>query len=177
MKFDQVLTLFTTHFDAENIRWALVGGLALQAWGYSRFTHDIDIAVEGRHREQVLQFAESVGYETLHVSEGHSNHLHPSDDLGRVDFMYVHGETAEKVFDRARVRPIVGEFSGRVASPEHLAAMKGIAMKNAPRRVLIDSPDVEFLLSVEGVDREEIRNFYARHGLLELFDAISRHSR
>ena len=55
--------------------------------------------------------------------------------------------------------------------------MKAISMKNSPRRVLIDSPDVSFLLSLPGVDRDMVRDFFKRHGLLELFDAIEKQSR
>lgn len=54
--------------------------------------------------------------------------------------------------------------------------MKAIAMRNSPHRVLVDSPDVQFLLRLPGVDRATVRDYFARHGLLELFDAIARDS-
>src|SRR5258708_16118146 len=91
---------------------------------------------------RVVAFVESLGYETLHVSEGYSNHLHPEESLGRVDFMYVDADTAEKLFPNATIKPIVGRFSAPVPKPEHLLAMKAMAMKNSPERVLADSPDV-----------------------------------
>lgn len=90
--------------------------------------------------------------------------------------MYVDAVTAEKLFPAASVKPIVGEVSAPVPAPEHLLAMKAISMKNSPRRVLIDSPDVQFLLQLPGVDRAMVREYYAAHGLLELFDAIEEHS-
>ena len=52
--------------------------------------------------------------------------------------------------------------------------MKGLSMKNAPRRVPYEGEDVRLLLSTPGVDRARIREYFARHGLLDLFDAIER---
>jgi hypothetical protein len=148
MRFAEVLATFSGFFDREGLRYALIGGLAMQAFGYSRFTRDVDFATEARGREQVVAFAESLGYETLHVSLGYSNHLHHDAAWGRVDFMYVDEATAAKLFPAASAREIVGNIRLLVPRPEHLAAMKATSMKNAPQRVLIDSPDVRFLLSL-----------------------------
>jgi len=63
-----------------------------------------------------------------------------------------------------------------VASPEHLAMMKALAMKNFPHRALYEGEDVRTLLLVPGVDREAVRDYFERHGLLELFDAIEKQS-
>lgn len=148
----------------------------MQALGYSRFTRDIDFVTERSGRNQIVSFAESQGYETLHLSEGYSNHLHADSRFGRVDFMYVDETTADKLFPDTAVKPIVGDLEAPVPRPEHLAAMKAISMKNSPQRILIDSPDVQFLLRLPGVNRNEIRDYFAQHGLLELFDAIEKKS-
>ena len=177
MQFDAVLRTFSQFFERERIRYAVIGGLALQAWGHSRFTRDIDFVVERKARDRVVSFSQSLGYETLHVSEGYSNHLHREPARGRVDFMYVDDVTAEKVFADSTIKRIVGDLSAPVPRPEHLLAMKAISMKNSPHRVLVDSPDVDFLLRLPGVNRAEVRDYFAHHGLLELFDAIEKQSR
>lgn len=174
MRFAEVLATFSGFFDREGLRYALIGGLAMQAFGYSRFTRDIDFVTEERSRDQIVTFTESLGYETLHVSAGYSNHLHFDPAWGRVDFMYVDDATAAKLFPAASARKIVGDLQLPVPRPEHLAAMKATSMKNAPQRVLIDSPDVRFLLSLPGVDRDEVREYFVRQGLLELFDALEK---
>lgn len=174
MKFDAVLRMWKEWFEREGIRYAVIGGLAVQAWGHSRFTKDIDIVVPSDVRERVVAQAETLGYETLNVSGGYSNHLHPNRDLGRLDFMYVDPATAEKLFAAAEDRPILAEVTAPVARPEHLAMMKAIAMKSSPQRVLFDAEDVRMLLTVPGVDRAQVRDYFAKHGLLELFDAIER---
>lgn len=152
MQFDEVLRTFARFFEREHVRYAVIGGLALQAWGYSRFTRDVDIVVERAVRDRVVSFVESLGYETPHVSEGYSNHLHSDASYGRVDFMYVDADTASKLFPETTVKAIVGDFAAPVPKPEHLLAMKAISMKNSPHRVLIDSPDVQ-------KDSRELVNF------------------
>ena len=176
VRFDEVLQTFARFFEHEHLRYAIIGGLALQAWGHSRFTRDIDFVVDRDARDRIVQFAESLGYETLHVSEGYSNHLHGDPSRGRVDFMYVDPATAERLFASAKSKAIVGDVSAPVPEPEHLLAMKAMAMKNSPRRVLTDSPDVQFLLRLPGVNRTTVRDYFARQGLLELFDAIDKQS-
>jgi hypothetical protein len=174
MQFDEVLRTFAEFFEKEGIRYAVAGGLAVHAWGLSRTTRDIDFVVEGRERERVLAFARARGYETLHVSEGYSNHEHPDEHFGRIDLIYVYGETAEQLFSAAEKRLAAGTVEAPVPRPEHLIAMKVTAMKNAPRRVLIDVPDVRFLMSVPGIDREKVRNYCDRAGLLRIFDELER---
>jgi len=62
--------------------------------------------------------------------------------------------------------------SVRVPKPEHLAAMKVAAMASDPSRTLQDLADIQFLLRVPGVDREEIRGYFVRYGLEKRFDEL-----
>jgi hypothetical protein len=174
MKFDEVLRSWKEWFEQENVRYAVIGGLAVQAWGHSRFTKDVDIVVSEQLRDRVVSRAVELGYETLNVSVGYSNHLHPDRDFGRLDFMYVDPATAEKLLSSAVPRTIVGDVVAPVPRPEYLAMMKAISMKNAPARALFDGEDVRMLLKVPGVDRTLVRDYFMKHGLLELFDAIER---
>ncbi len=58
--------------------------------------------------------------------------------------------------------------------PEHLAALKVLAMKNDPGRALQDLSDIRFLLQLPQVDRNEVRAYFTRHGLAERLDEIER---
>lgn len=101
MKFDEVLRTWKEFFEREGVRYAVIGGLAVQAWGRARFTKDLDFAVESTARDRVVAFAETAGYQTLHVSQAFSNHEHADSHFGRIDFMYLSGETAERIFRAA----------------------------------------------------------------------------
>jgi hypothetical protein len=49
-----------------------------------------------------------------------------------------------------------------------------MAMKNFPHRALFEGEDVRALLNVPCVDRAAIREYFASHGLLDLYDAIEK---
>jgi hypothetical protein len=174
VKFDEVLRRFVEFFEGAGIRYAVAGGLAIHAWGNSRLTHDIDFAIDGAARERVLDFTESLGYRTLHVSSGYSNHEHADKDFGSVDLLYVYGDTADRVFGDASSRFVAGQIEAPVPKPEHLIAMKVQAIKNAPKRVSIDVPDIEFLLKLPGIDRAAVRDYFDRAGLLRIYDVITK---
>jgi hypothetical protein len=174
MQFDEVLRTFSDFFQRESIRYAVAGGLAIHAWGRSRTTQDIDFAVDGRWQRRVIAFAESIGYATLHISEGYSNHEHPQETFGRVDLLYLYGTTADRVFEAAAHRMVAGTTEVPVPKPEHLIAMKVQAIKNAPRRVSIDVPDIEYLLTLPGIDRPTIRDYFEQAGLLRIFDVLEK---
>ena len=174
MQFDEVLRTFAEFFESAGFRYAVAGGLAIHAWGRSRTTHDIDFVVDGAVQAGVLAFSESIGYRTLHVSSGYSNHEHPDESFGRVDFMYVYGTTADRVFAEASQRLVAGEAEAPVPKPEHLIAMKVQAIKNAPKRVSVDVPDIEFLLTLPDIDRKAVRDYFDRAGLLRIYDVIAK---
>ena len=77
-------------------RVAVIGGVALGAYGNPRMTLDLDVATDAAAQDALITFMESQGFITLHRSPGYSNHRHAS--RGRVDFMYVRGHTADRLF-------------------------------------------------------------------------------
>ena len=56
--------------------------------------------------------------------------------------------------------------------PEHLAALKVLAMKNDPARTFQELADIRFLLTLPGVDRQEVRAYFERYGLEESFHEL-----
>lgn len=115
---------------------------------------------------------EAGGYRTLHRSGGYSNHSHPEAARGDLDFVYVQGETADKLFASCRKAQGPGGREAPVPSPEHLAALKVFSLKNDPDRAFRDQEDLRFLLHLPGVDQGKIRSYFERHGLGERFQEI-----
>jgi hypothetical protein len=175
LDFARVLDRVAGFLEGRGFPWALIGALGLQAYGLARLSHDLDLVTAREAQEDLLEFLESLGYETLYASEGYSNHLHADAALGRIDFVYVRGETKRLLFAGCRkVRSGLGRDVD-VPRPEHLVALKVQAMKNDPRRRLQDMADVQFLLGLPGVDRTEARGYFERAGLLESYLEIERH--
>ena len=174
MNFSKVIDEIAGFLRRENVRFALAGAFALHAYGLSRATSDVDFVTEAGVRQRLVTFLESLGYETLYSSSGYSNHLHPESEMGRVDLIYVDGETARQLFDAPGTSFRLGGHELSVPRAEHLAAMKIHAMKNDPGRAFQEMADIRFLLQLDGVDEGEIREYFAKAGLEERFDEIKR---
>jgi hypothetical protein len=128
---------------------------------------------DGDRQEEVVAYLESLGYRTLHRSGGYSNHLHAESDWGRVDVVYVRGETRRRIFAAAASREIAPGIELPVPRPEHLAAMKVHALRNDPERALQDLADLRFLIHLPGVDRQQVRGFFAERGMLDRYREIT----
>lgn len=159
--------------DAQGFRSAVIGGVALAAYGHPRMTLDLDVVTESRAQASVVAFMESRGFTTLHRSSGYSNHRHPERSHGRVDFMYVQGRTSELLFDAVRHLPGPGGVTIAVPRPEHLIAMKVQAMKDAPDRTWQDLVDIGYLLGLPGVDREEARGYFFKAGIERKWEELT----
>jgi hypothetical protein len=120
----------------------------------------------------LIAFMEAQGFVTLHRSSGYSNHRHA--ERGRIDFMYVRDQTADRLFAGALLLPGPGGRSMLVPKPEHLIAMKVQAMKDAPERGMQDLVDIAHLLQMDGVDRAEVHSYFVRAGLEERWNELTR---
>ena len=174
MNFGVVLRTVAGFLEEQRIRFAVIGGVALASYGLPRTTLDLDIVVEARAQDRVIGFLESLGYRTVHRSSGYSNHTHPETAWGDFDCVYVGGETAEKLFAACRLLPGPGGLQVPVPAPEHLAAMKVLAMKNDPARTFQEMADLRFLVSLPGVDRGRVRASFEQHGLEQRYEDLER---
>jgi hypothetical protein len=137
-----------------------------------RATVDLDVLLDASAQDEVIRHLESHGYRTLHRSTGYSNHQHPQSVKGAIDCVYVRDNTSRRVFAATRI--LEGPEGRRipVPSPEHLIAMKVLAMKNDPARKYQEMADIRFLLTVPGVDREHVRAQFEKHGLRDRYDEL-----
>lgn len=174
MNFGTVLGVVSTFLDDHGYRHAVIGGVALAVYGLPRTTLDIDLAVEAPAQDELIAFLEARGYETLNRSAGYSNHRHSDPEWGQLDFVYVKGETSDKLFLECRRLPGPGGREVPVPRPEHVAALKVLAMKNDPARVFQDMADIRFLLTLPGVDRRAVRDYFERHGFEDRFNELER---
>jgi hypothetical protein len=76
VNFGLVLRTVSGFLAGRGYRFALIGGVALAAYGLVRTTLDLDLVVESRCQDDLVAFLESLGFGTLHRSSGYSNHLH-----------------------------------------------------------------------------------------------------
>jgi hypothetical protein len=172
MNFTRVLQLIGAFFDSTGEPFGVIGALGVAAHGFSRTTFDIDIVAAQSVQPKLVEYLESEGFRTLHRSTGYSNHVHDDSELGRIDVVYVGGETRDKIFGGLSTCAGPGGIEIPVPRPEHLAAMKLFGIKNNPRRALQDLEDVARIMDLPGVDVAEIKAYFERYGLGELLDRL-----
>ena len=160
--------------EERGFRYAVIGAVALAAYGLPRTTVDLDLIVEASAQDDLIRFLKSRGYQTLHRSSGYSNHRHTDSHWGSIDFVYVGAETSEELFAATRRLKGPGGLSMPLPKPEHLAALKVVAMKNDPTRALQHMADIRFLVNLPGVDRREIRSYFDRHGMKDRFNELEK---
>lgn len=154
-------------------RWAVVGGLAMNAYGYARTTLDFDVAAEEKARGRLVELLGGSGFRVLNDVEGFTNLLHADPELGRLDVMWLNGTTAERVFSGVRRLGREGEPIVPVPAPEHLVAMKVRSIQARPTRVFRDGADLQHLLALPGLDHNEVRGYFDRAGLRDLYDRLT----
>jgi hypothetical protein len=169
MDFVSVLRELASFFEGRKIRYGVIGGVGLGGYGMARATVDLDLVVDAEAQPTVIGFLESLGYRTLHRSTGYSNHQHREPERGGIDLVYVREPTSDRIFEAARILDGPGSLKIPVPRPEHLIAMKVVAMKNDPSRTFQDMADIRFLMTMPGVDRDEVRAQFEKHGLQERY--------
>jgi hypothetical protein len=171
---ERLLGLVEAACQEVRTRWAVIGGMAMNAYGHARTTLDFDIAAEEGVRKALLSRLAAEGFEILNDVEGFSNLLHADPALGRLDILWLEGKTAESIFGRARRIPGAAGRVVPVPAPEHLVAMKVRSIQSRPTRIFRDGADLEYLLRFPGLDDNEARGFFERAGLIELYDRLHR---
>lgn len=173
MKFKKIFQVLTETFDKERIDYALIGAFAMNAYGYSRATQDVDFIVRRTDQNGIVVLLEALGFETIYRSTGYSNHVHPISGLGRIDFVYVKGKTADRIFQDAKGFPILGDVKVPVAALEHVIALKVFAMKNDPERVLREMADIQHLLRRTGLNPRVVRPYFEKYDQMERYYEIT----
>ena len=174
MDFGREIDEISTFLDREGFPFAVVGGVALAGYGHPRMTLDLDVITDAAAQDAVVTFMEARGFATLHRSSGYSNHLHADRARGRVDVVYVRGDTAQRLFGAVRRVPGPGGREISVPRPEHLIAMKVQAMRDAPERTWQELVDIGYLAKMTGVDRTEIQGYFEKHGMAERWRELER---
>jgi hypothetical protein len=171
MDVARVIETVRPFFQSRNEPYALVGGLALLAYGAPRATFDVDLLAPRASRDDLVAFLEGRGFATLSVQPGFSNHQHPDPMLGRVDVVYVSGATADEVFAGCARKMIGAGLDAPVPRAEHLVAMKAQAFAKDQTRYS-DLADLQFLLSLPDLDPAEARGYLEAAGLSGYYEKL-----
>jgi hypothetical protein len=154
--------------EAEDLQSLLVGGNAVNLYGYRRATFDVDLLVREEQCERWIEFFERHGFRVYHRTANFVR-LHFATDPQKVlpvDLMLADEETFRKLQRDSR-RQLVTSAELALPSALHLIAMKLHALKNEAR--MQRSPDFEDVIhliktaniDIRGPDFREIVERYA----------------
>lgn len=110
--------------DEAGFEHALIGGLGAIAYGSTRMTKDVDLAVAG-DRDGVRNAMERAGFRDLAMR---GEVLQGAHDVGRrADFLLACSSFEAAVIEGARLRPVLRIGTFRVARVEDIVAWKLVA--------------------------------------------------
>ncbi len=150
-----------------DVRFALIGGLALASHKVIRATQDIDLLTDSEKAEDIDRELIALGYHCLHRSADAGNYLRGDE---RVDFIYASRPAARGLLSNATsVQTAFGEV--RVVSTEGLIGLKLQGFVNNPRRTQ-DLEDIKALVAAnrQALKMDEVREYFRlfkREALLE----------
>jgi hypothetical protein len=160
--------------SAHRAPFLIIGGHAVNAYGYSRFTKDLDILVKKEERTAWLSALRDAGF-TLYRDGGSFLQMSPpSDYRWPLDLMMVDGETLAPMLVAAREIQI-GDSRLKVPSLDHLFALKFHVLKQEiPGRGYKDLVDVLTLAECNGVNlrSDRIRELCEKFGSAKIYERL-----
>jgi hypothetical protein len=151
--FQEVFRVVADVLEPSGIDCLLVGGFAVNHYGYSRSTLDIDFMIVADNRDAVRDAMREAGFTNHSMHPNVSFFNRPGTTL-RIDFLNTDKDTMAKMLANAKQV----EFYGRIArlpALRDLLAMKFFALSQSyGRRVDKDVPDIAWLTLINGLDVE-----------------------
>lgn len=124
-----VLDIIHEQFAKAGIRYLVVGGCAVYAYGVDRNTDDVDILIEEHTAEAAVQALSRYGYHEHERGHLVSRMIPAQPILPIVDLMYVDTPTMDTMWRDSRTLPL-GQHSHHLPSPQHLINMKLHALRH-----------------------------------------------
>jgi len=168
----------TIHEEAarRKLRSLVIGGLAVNHYGYSRDTSDLDFFISQSDRAEWMKLLHDFGYASHNDGGNFIQYNPPAQNAWPVDLMIVQEKTFSPILAASRDADLFGVRT-RVPSLEHLIALKLHTLKNTRMsRFLKDFLDVEYLIRINRLDiqSENIRALFDKYGTPDLYDKVSR---
>jgi len=177
MDFKTVFTKLLASFQEQDIRYALMGGFAMGAWGVPRGTVDIDFLVHRDDMDKVARIMGGLGYECKYKTENVSQYLSPLRVFGEVDFLHAFRTPSLSMLERAEERQMFnGTIAIRVLKIEDLIGFKVQAIANNEARKVADMADIESLMAFnrDTIDWSLIEEYFAMFGFDDLLSELKR---
>jgi len=166
------LAAASRQLSAKDVACVLIGGFAVNYYGYTRNTLDVDFMIVGRQYDVVRRVMKKSGFTNITCNKNVAFFNAPGSLL-RVDFLFVDGNTMRKLLVNAIITSVHG-FQIKVPALTDLIAMKIFSLsQDTDRRMGKDLPDIAYLSVINNLDLEiDIRPLCNRFGTRNIYNLI-----
>jgi len=160
-KLTNILEIILKHLTRKNIPFSVIGAMALGAYGFPRYTSDIDLLTEGRYWPQLLPLMERLGYTCYQKTAAFAQFDSEMGIYGSVDFMFVNTQDGKDILERRILvnDKLLKQFT--VIQPTDYIILKLMAIANNPHRSMQDGADILSILKL-----------YSNHLIPQAFKAL-----
>ena len=174
MKYPTIFHFISTEFEKAKIAYVLIGGFAVNYYGVTRQTADVDFLITKEDFSKALKLLKRAGYKQGFTQEVFARLEDSKSYLMDVDFMFVDEETLRQIIKDGKKIKIAGKRF-IVPSLNHLIALKLHSLKFNPKiREFKDFPDIINLLRINKVNvkTDQFRELCLKYGTKELYHRI-----
>ena len=172
---EELFKKLSTEFETAKIPFLLIGGYALNAYGYSRATRDVDFMMISSDFDKAKQIVQRCGYRQYVHKDLCARFVDHEKQWPPLDLVFVEKETFQNIIKEAKNVEIMGRKL-LVPSAEHLIALKLHAIKNDPQREAKDLSDIFEIIKATGLDvsSPKFKDFCLKFGNAALYERIQR---
>lgn len=144
---------FTTKLRSKNIPFAIIGGLAVFAYGGERATFDVDFLIDGSHVSAVKNIASQLGLKIMNENE----YVLQLSGAIQIDIIFAKKKHSQKMLQNCK---IIENLPYPVVAPEDLIGLKIQAFSSDRSREVIDKGDILTLMrEVRNLDFQKIKEY------------------
>lgn len=169
---DNILRVASKDLPAAGVDCLLIGGFAVNHYGYTRNTLDVDFIMVGDRLDDVKRAMKDAGFTNISIQKNVAFFSAPGSTM-RCDFLQTDRGTMDKLLAGACAATVQG-YGLRVPALKDLIAMKIFALSQAvEQRMGKDLPDIAYLIVLNDLELErDIRPLCDRFGNDEVFERI-----
>ena len=170
----KIMEIASLGLPAAGINCIMIGGFAVNYYGYTRNTLDVDFMITADKIDIVRGIMAEAGFTNISVGDNVAFFGMP-DLPWRVDFLRVDNDTMNRLLGQANIAEVQG-YKLKVPLLLDLIAMKIFALSQSiARRMGKDLPDISYLIIIHNLDMEkDIRPLTVKYGTEEIFAMIRR---
>lgn len=172
----EILRTIQAYGENRGLRFVVIGGQAINCYGLSRQTGDIDLLVQRSQSDEWSKLLTKLDYNDSQNDQRFARYRSVHIAAWPINLMFVESKTFLAIYDEASELEI-GVSKVKVASPRHLIALKVHALKTFDEhRHLKDYGDLLGLLRRKetNVGPTELREICLKYASRELFVKLSK---